>query len=592
MKSIENYTTSDVNYKSLYNVTISCFGGKALKRYFFDKLYMLILYCILIIVTPIIEVRNTYVYYDMFNAVGEENYNKLLRLMLLGITFFVLHGLLRYWITVVRECFVNNLRIKVKNDCIKKILQSDYSSFGEQDVGVYISEFTNDISLLEYKYFQAWYKIIENTATIIIVGYAIIHLKHVVALVIIIGEISSVLISALSKKYSESVNNIFFEKLGKFTNSLKDFFSCFFLYKNYGVERNILNKFHEKNKEVENSKIDADVTVNFLFTLSRLCTSFLKFTVVGLGVIYIVAFDGIFGEIYISYQFTGQIFSPTQNIISGLNDIYSVRGIVKRIKKLLNDDNTTSVERSKQTIIPDDKRSIRYNNVILNKEDKCILKGITLRFEPGKKYLIIGKNGSGKSSLLRLLKGYDKYEGQITLGGIDITQIDSSVLSKSIVYINEQVSLFCDTVRNNITLYRQFTDEEIESAVNMSGLSVPLDRIVSDGEINLSSGERRRIELARAYLSKAQILIFDEAVSTLDVETSYNIEKAMLEMNDRTIIFVSHNFSSSLIREYDSIILISDAQIIAQGTHDELLGSSQMYKRIIQIKSGKTIDAS
>ena len=134
-----------------------------MKRYFFDKLYMLILYCILIIVTPIIEVRNTYVYYDMFNAVGEENYNKLLRLMLLGITFFVLHGLLRYWITVVRECFVNNLRIKVKNDCIKKILQSDYSSFGEQDVGVYISEFTNDISLLEYKYFQAWYKIIENT---------------------------------------------------------------------------------------------------------------------------------------------------------------------------------------------------------------------------------------------------------------------------------------------------------------------------------------------------------------------------------------------------------------------------------------------
>lgn len=563
-------------------------------RYFTDRKALLFLFLLLIVAAPVVEVRNTYIYYDMFNAVGEENYDRVLRLMLLGITLFVLHGLLRYWITVLRECLVSNARIKVKNDCINRLFQRSYHAFGQSDVGFYISEFTNDISLLEYQYFQAWFKVIENTATILIVGYAIIHLRRTVAIIIITGELLSICISLFAKKYSESVNNRFFDSLSRFTNALKDFFSCFFLYKNYGAEDNVLQRFHEINREVEKNKTDADITVNFVFTLSKLCTSFLKFTVVGLGVIYIVAFSGLFGEIYISYQFTGQIFTPTQNIIAGLNDINAVGGIVKRIKKLLHGtaerdfaaEQTGTAEEALHADQP-----ISYRNVSLRKEEKSILEDVSLRFEPGKKYLIIGRNGAGKSSLLRLLKGYDEYEGQIMLGDTDIREMDSAALARSVIYINEQVSLFCDSVRNNITLYKDFSEDEIGTAVRMSGLSVPLDRTVSDGEINLSSGERRRIELARAYLSRAQTLIFDEAVSTLDIATSYHIEKAMLEMTDRTVIFVSHNFSGSLIRQYDSIILISDGKIAAQGTHDELLKRSEMYRNIIQIKSGKPVQA-
>jgi ATP-binding cassette subfamily C protein len=223
----------------------------------------------------------------------------------------------------------------------------------------------------------------------------------------------------------------------------------------------------------------------------------------------------------------------------------------------------------------------------LQKENKLILKNISLTFESGKKYLIIGRNGSGKSSFLRLLKGYDtEYTGNIFVNGLDLQNINSSSLAKSIIYINEQVSLFCDSVLNNITMYKDYSKEDIDDAIYMSGLKVPLDRIVSDGEINLSSGERRRIELARAYLSKAQMLIFDEAVSTLDIKTAYNIEKTMLDMKDRTVVFVSHNFSNSLIKKYDSIILISNGEIVDQGTHEQLMHSSEMYRNIIKIKSG------
>ena len=367
---------------------------------------------------------------------------------------------------------------------------------------------------------------------------------------------------------------------------MKDFFSCFFLYKNYGVEDNILNSFHKKNHEVEKAKTEADVTVNFIFTLSKLCTSFIKFIVVGLGVIYLVAFDGMFGEIYIAYQFTTQIFSPTQNIIAGLNNINSVFGIVMRIKKTIHS-KTNRPTNSISTSMNDLVSTIEFQNVSLKKGNKEILRDISLKFEPGKKYLLIGRNGSGKSSMLRLLKGYDnEYIGNILIGGVELRNIDSASMAKAIIYINEQVSLFCDTVKNNITMYRDYSDAEIDIAAKMSGLTVPLERVVTDGEINLSSGERRRIELARAYLCQAQMLVLDEAVSTLDVETAYNIEKTMLDMEDRTVVFVSHNFSSSLIRKYDSIILLSDGVVVDQGTHDQLIQRSEMYRNIVKIKSG------
>lgn len=407
--------------------------------------------------------------------------------------------------------------------------------------------------------------------------------------IIIIGELVSIGVCFLAKKYSVRINNRFFDGLANFTESLKDLFSCFFLFKNYGVESHIYENFRTKNDNVESLKTDADVTVNFVFTISKLCTSFLKFVVVGLGVIFLVAFNGTFAEIYISYQFTGQIFSPTQNVISRINDINSVSGLVKKFKKVLFSKLSLQAEMhdDKQNDMNDISYPISFCDVSLEKENKKILNHIELTFEPKKKYLIIGRNGAGKSSMLRLLKGYDtEYTGKILIDGAEMKTYDSESLSKKIVYINEQVSLFCDSVLNNITMYKKYSDESISAAIKTAGLKVNLDRVISDGEVNLSSGERRRIELARAYLSNAPVLVFDEAISTLDIQTAYGIEKTMLEMEDRTIIFVSHNFSSSLIRKYDAIILLSDGEIVDVGTHEQLMDSSELYRNIIRIKSG------
>lgn len=563
-----------------------------IKKYLLNKSFLTYGYIALILAAPAIEAANTYVYYDMFNAVGSDNLNLVLTLMLKAIICFVIGGLFRYWIGVMRQTIIFKARTQLKEDYLGKLFEQDFSTFSQDNIGVHISSLTNDISLLEYKYFTGTLMLMEAILSITVTGVAIftLGLRKTMVAIILIGEIVSIAVCFLAKKYSVRINNRFFDGLANFTESLKDFFSCFFLFKNYGVEDHIYENFRDKNNTVEGLKTDADVTVNFVFTLSKLCTSFLKFVVVGLGVIFLVALNGTFAEIYISYQFTGQIFSPTQNVITRINDINSATGLVAKFKKILFGENEpqTKTVSEQQSGHEDRIQSVSFCDVSLQKGSKTILKHIDLTFEPKKKYLIIGRNGSGKSSMLRLLKGYDtQYTGKIMIDGAEMQTYDSESLSKKIVYINEQVSLFCDSVFNNITMYKDYSEQAVNDATQAAGLKVNLDRIISDGEINLSSGERRRIELARAYLSNAPVLVLDEAVSTLDIQTAYDIEKTMLDMEDRTVIFVSHNFSSSLIKKYDAIILLSDGQIVDVGTHEQLLCSSALYRNIIEIKSGK-----
>ena len=151
---------------------------------------------------------------------------------------------------------------------------------------------------------------------------------------------------------------------------------------------------------------------------------------------------------------------------------------------------------------------------------------------------------------------------------------------------NETVSLLSDTVRNNILLYRDVSDDRLETAVRLAGLRVPMNRKAGDGGRFLSSGERRKLELARALIDDPQVMILDEVVSTLDIETAYEIEKLVLSLEDRTVIMISNAFSGQLLDQYDQIVLMNQGSILAQGTHSELIQNSDEYREIYRIRCG------
>ena len=554
-------------------------------RYYFRRIWVLIPYILLILLNPMINTRSSIRSAQMMDCASSGDYNGFVHSLIIVLIFFVVHGVFLFISHVLRTRLIRNARESLREDMFESTISSVSDVYKDPDTGFLIAAFSNDITILEYKYFDSWLIILESIVQIIIAGTAIFSLNRVLALVIFIGEIFSVLICLFVRTYSIRKNKIFIEKLALFTQRIKDYFSSFQTIHNYCAQKQIQKKFSQLNTETEHSKDEADMALTFVNTLAKICNSILKFVVTGFGVVLMMNGEITIGLIYAAYQFCNQIISPMQSMIGAVNAIESVRSITQRTARMFRNNRAENTAHLDKT---EDEKGIDIKDVTVAVDGNVILDHFSHTFEQGKKYLIIGKNGAGKSTLLRLLKKSTlDYRGEIRVDGVNLLELTRKELSTKISYINESVSLLCDTVKQNILLFREVSDERFAEIVRMVGLSVEPERVIKDGERNLSSGETRRIEIARSLVNSPEVIIYDEAISTLDVQTAYAIEKMLLNLPEQTVIFVSHNFSGLLIKEYDEIVLMEDGQVIASGTHDELLERSAYYRNIMTIKNGE-----
>ncbi|MSC86652.1 ABC transporter ATP-binding protein [Eubacterium sp. am_0171] len=555
-------------------------------KYFLKRILFLIPYLLLIFLNPTLGAKSNIISAEMMDNAVAGDYAGFSRALLIVLLIFVAHGLLLFLVQALRANLVKYARESLRKDMFRRTMFSFTDIFNDPDVGHRIAAFSNDITILENKYFEAWLSVLENIIALIISAYVVFTLNRKLAVVIIIGEIVSVSICFIVKAYSVNKNRIYIDKLSLFTQRIKDYFSAFQTIHNYLVEDKIRGKFAKLNRDMESSKDDADMALTFVNTLAKTCNSVLKFIVTGYGIVLMMNGEITIGLIYAAYQFCNQIISPMQSIIMGINSIESVKSISEKIRHLFNYAKTNTAK--DEEVLIGKSTGIEIEDVTVTVNDKNLINHVSHCFLPGKKYLIIGKNGAGKSTLLRLLKNSTmEYTGRISLDGIDLKKFPHKQLSKKVCYINESVSLICDTVKHNITLFRDIEDERLTEIVNTVGLTVPLERVVKDGERNLSSGETRRVEIARSLVNQPEAIIYDEAISTLDVQTAYSIENMLLNLEQPTVIFVSHNFSPLLIRKYDEIVLMDRGDIVDYGTHDELIARNNYYRHICEIKSGK-----
>lgn len=555
-----------------------------LVKYLIKKWPLVVAYLIVTVIAPIINANAALVSGEMMDYAGVGNVNGFFHSLGTFLIYFFVHGGLLFIIQSIRIKIISLCRCDLKQDMFSQIMSADNAFFSKPDSGFHIAAFSNDITILESKYFEAWLEAIEAILSLITALSALLLLNKVMAVIIIVGEIFSLILCFLVRRYSMFRNMVYIEKLAHFTQRIKDYFSSFQMIQNYSVENQIKRRFAKMNRDVEESKDAADMSLSFVNTLTTVCNSMLKFMLCAIGVTLMIKGNITIGIVYSSYRFVDQVVGPMHSLISKINSIESVNSIVSRIKHI---SNASHNEQKQEDVFIDAPVTIELDNVGVNIDNKQVLDGTTYTFEPGKKYLIIGRNGAGKSTLLRLLKrSQEDFEGAIRINGKDIRSFSYTSLANIVSYINESVSLVCDTVRQNITLYRDIPEEQLQEVVQQVGLNVSLDRIVRDGERNLSSGETRRIEIARSLINRANVIIYDEAISTLDIPTAYSIEKTLLSLKDQTVLFVSHNFSSQLIDQYDQIILLDEGKICDTGTHAQLMEASVYYRNIMSIKNG------
>jgi len=208
----------------------------------------------------------------------------------------------------------------------------------------------------------------------------------------------------------------------------------------------------------------------------------------------------------------------------------------------------------------------------------AVLKNVNYSFKKGGKYAIIGGSGSGKSTLLKLVMGYyDDYLGELIVGNSEIRDVNRESLYGSLSMIHQNVFLLDDTLRNNITLDNPYTDQEFESAVTSAKLLDVIDALpngslsrVGEGGNTLSGGEKQRVAIARALIKGCEVMILDEAMASLDNETAYEIENALLTNESLTCIFVTHRYNKELLQKYDGILVMKKGELVESGTFDDL----------------------
>ena len=221
---------------------------------------------------------------------------------------------------------------------------------------------------------------------------------------------------------------------------------------------------------------------------------------------------------------------------------------------------------------------IRFENVTFGYEPgKEVLHGVSLTLRRGGCYAVVGGSGSGKSTLLSLLMGgYPDYGGSIHIGGDELRDIDPGALYDMISIVQQSVFVFSSTLRENITMFKDFDDARVRRAMELSGLSTLAaekgeDYPCGENGSGLSGGERQRVAIARSLLREAPVLLSDEATAALDAQTAYAVTDAMLSAHGLTRVLVTHRLEESLLRRFDGIIVMRRGEIVEQGSYDALM---------------------
>jgi ABC-type multidrug transport system fused ATPase/permease subunit len=275
------------------------------------------------------------------------------------------------------------------------------------------------------------------------------------------------------------------------------------------------------------------------------------------------------------------IYQPVQTIFGSIDSVQSGMTAVKRIAVLKN---ATQEKTGKKRFV-EFKDSIEFKSVTFSYNGKNnVVENIDLAIYKGRKVALVGTTGSGKSTLINLLLNlFDDYSGEISIDGVRLHDYSIKSLRDKIVLITQDVHIFKDTIRNNIDMRSQLTDDEIVDIllkVNLHELvaSLPkgIDTKIGEEGVNLSGGEKQRISIARCFAAHPQIVVLDEITSSLDPE---NERRLIAEIEnyavDKTLISISHKLST--IKNYDEIHVIKKGRIVEKGTHDELLRKNSEY---------------
>ena len=400
------------------------------------------------------------------------------------------------------------------------------------------------------------------------------------------------LVSRLFQGWVKSAWGLARRNVASLTGKVQDLMYGARVTKALNQEARSIVEFDEVNEQNMRSQIRAEsVSVAFSGTVTVL-NSIMTAAIWYLGGQEVILAARTLGELVAFSQYAASFFNPIQNLAMFYGEIQSALSGAERIFTIL--DLEPEVQESPDaTELDDVKGRLVFQGVTFSYvEGIPVLRDISFEARPGESLAIFGPTGAGKSSIINLLgRLYDPDEGVVEIDGVDVREVGFESLRRTISIVLQEPYLFSGTIEYNLKFGRpEATDEEMARIARLVGVHDAVMRlpegyqtVIQERGTNLSYGERQLVCLGRALLSDPKILVFDEATSSVDPHTEALIQDAMREeMANRTVLLVTHRVST--VREADRILVLDEGRIEAEGSHEELLEGSELYRRLCEMQ--------
>lgn len=566
--------------------------NKKKSREFIHQLYYknrmnFIVTIILTIAMSSLNLMISWLIQQIMDSMANQNMQAVVRCAWIAASVVIAYTVANAVYRAVYPRFLQRAMQQYRDYAFSRLTQKSLRSFSKEGTALYVSALTNDCTSIENNYLAATFTIIELLfcflgALIMMLYYSPVMLVLAVALSFLPVAVSMKAGNRLTEQEKEIS-----KKNERFVSIVNELLSGFPVIKSFRAETQASRLFSQRNEQAEEAKKNKRRTEQLISLLANDAGIIAQMGIFLAGAWLAISGKGVTAGVVIVFV---QLMNYILNPISQVPLLWSNRKAAIALMEKLSDALSENVREEGREKLNGFSEKIEVNDLTYGYEPESpVLKDMDAQFDAGKSYAIVGGSGSGKSTLLNLLMGSSSnYQGEICIDGVSIKNIESESLYQLMTSVQQNVFVFNDTIRNNVTMFHEFPDKEVTLALERSGLSEFIEKrgeefVCGENGANLSGGERQRISIARALLRKSPILLVDEATAALDAATARAVSFSILNLVGMTRIVVTHRLEEAILRRYDKILVMKNGTICEQGNFDTLMKQKGQFYSLFQI---------
>ena len=471
--------------------------------------------------------------------------------------------------------FIARAMRQYKELAFQKLTEKSIASFRDESTAAYLSALTNDAASVEADYLAQQLAVITKTVTFFGALFMMLWYSPLLTAIAVGVTALPLAASLLTGGRLQAAEKQVSERNRDFTAALSDCLSGFAVVKTFKAEREIFRLFAESNRALEQEKFSRrrlKVLIGMIGAVTGLVAQLGVFLA---GAWLALSGSGLTaGTVILFVNLMNFMIGPVSELPALLAGRRAALGLIGKLADALEKDGSAGGSRTLSRL----EHSIELRDVSFGYEEgKDVLHHVSARFEAGRAYAIVGGSGSGKSTLLNLLLAENTgYRGSVLLDGTELRELSPEALYGLMSVIQQNVFVFNASIRDNVSMFREFPQEALDEAIRRAHLRELLDARGADylcGENGkgLSGGEKQRVSIARSLLKKSSVLLVDEATAALDAQTAHQVSSDILDLTGMTRIVVTHSLEEALLRRYDGIFVLKNGTLAESGSFDELM---------------------